>query len=76
MINNIHNDDCFNIFPQIGNKTIDLVLVDLPYGQTALEWDVKIDLGRMWKELKRICGQMSVGNKWEKYFYNNPILQH
>jgi hypothetical protein len=55
MINNIYNDDCFKILPKIENKTVDLVLVDLPYGQTACEWDVKIDLQMMWKELKRIC---------------------
>ena len=55
MINSIHNDDCFQILPKIDNKSVDLVLVDLPYGQTACEWDVKIDLGMMWKELKRIC---------------------
>lgn len=55
MINNIYNDDCFSILPKIENKTVDLVLVDLPYGQTACEWDVKIDLQMMWKELKRIC---------------------
>ena len=32
-----------------------MVLVDLPYGQTACEWDVKIDLIEMWKQLKIIC---------------------
>ena len=55
MINNIYNDDCFETLPKIENKIVDLVLVDLPYGQTACEWDVKIDLQMMWKELKRIC---------------------
>ena len=38
----------------IGNKSVDLVLVDLPYGQTACDWDIKINLVDMWKELKRI----------------------
>ena len=55
MINSIHNDDCFQILPKIDNKSVDLVLVDLPYGQTDCEWDIKIDLDMMWKELKRIC---------------------
>jgi site-specific DNA-methyltransferase (adenine-specific) len=50
----IYNDDCFNILGTIKDK-IDLVLVDLPYGQTDLKWDVKIDLDRMWDELKKIC---------------------
>ena len=32
-INKIYQSDCFDIFPQIDNNTVDLVLVDLPYGQ-------------------------------------------
>lgn len=51
---NIYNNDCFNIFPKIKNKTIDLFLLDLPYGQTAMEWDVMIDLDKMWVEIKRM----------------------
>jgi len=51
----IKNDDCFNEFKNIDNKIIDLVCVDLPYGQTDCEWDIEIDLSKMWEELKRIC---------------------
>jgi site-specific DNA-methyltransferase (adenine-specific) len=53
-MNKIYNSDCFDVFPLIKNKSIDLVLVDLPYGQTACDWDIKINLDNMWKELKRI----------------------
>ena len=53
--NKLYNDDCFNVFPSIPKKSIDLVLVDLPYGQTDCEWDVEIDLKLMWETLKRIC---------------------
>ena len=28
----IYNDDCFNVFPEIADKSVDLVLCDLPYG--------------------------------------------
>lgn len=55
MINNIFNDDCFNVFNKIDEKIINLVLVDLPYGQTGCKWDAVIDLKEMWKHLKRIC---------------------
>lgn len=50
----IYNDDCFNVFSKIKEK-VNLVLVDLPYGQTACKWDVIIDLNKMWVELKKIC---------------------
>jgi site-specific DNA-methyltransferase (adenine-specific) len=54
-MNKIYNDDCFNVFKTIDDKMIDMILVDLPYGQTACDWDICIDLKEMWKNLKRIC---------------------
>ena len=53
--NSIINDDCFNVFPKISPKSVDMVLVDLPYGQTACKWDKEIDLDKMWEQLKLIC---------------------
>lgn len=50
----IYNDDCFNIFPKIKDDSVDCVIVDLPYGQTAVNWDTPIDLKKMWKELLRV----------------------
>ena len=50
----LYNDDCFNVFPFIDDKTIDLFVLDLPYGQTACKWDTCIDLEEMWTEIKRI----------------------
>lgn len=50
----LHNDNCFNILPTLKDNSIDLVLVDLPYGQTENEWDRCIDLEKMWQQLKRI----------------------
>ena len=51
----LHNNDCFEIFKDIKKSTIDLVVVDLPYGQTHCDWDNCIDLKQMWIDLKRIC---------------------
>jgi hypothetical protein len=51
----LYNNDCFEILPEIKDASIDLVLVDLPYAQTACKWDCLIDLNKMWKELKRCC---------------------
>jgi site-specific DNA-methyltransferase (adenine-specific) len=49
------NMDCFDCFPLIKEKSIDLCILDLPYSQTACKWDIAIDLDKMWIELKRIC---------------------
>lgn len=51
----IYNNDCFEILPNIEKKSVDMVLVDLPYGQTSCSWDCMIDLKVMWKELKKCC---------------------
>lgn len=51
----LFNDDCFNVFSQLEDKSIDCVIVDLPYGQTSCKWDCLIDLDEMWKCLKRVC---------------------
>lgn len=56
----LFNDDCFNVFPKIEDKTIDLFVLDLPYANkdfgkcTACKWDNTIDLDKMWVEIKRI----------------------
>lgn len=47
--------DCLEVMKDLEDKSIDLVVVDLPYGQTCCEWDTKIDLSQMWIELKKIC---------------------
>jgi DNA modification methylase len=46
--------DCLDIMPQLPNKSIDMILCDLPYGTTACKWDVLIPFELMWKEYGRI----------------------
>ena len=36
---NLHNDDCFNVLPNIPKTSIDLFICDLPYNQTNCSWD-------------------------------------
>jgi site-specific DNA-methyltransferase (adenine-specific) len=51
----LYNKDCFDAFLEIQDASIDLVLVDPPYGTTAIEWDTVLDYTKMWKELGRVC---------------------
>jgi len=39
---------------EIPNKSIDLILCDLPYGITDCQWDSVIDLNLLWKQYKKI----------------------
>lgn len=47
--------DCLERMKEIPDGSVDLVLVDLPYGTTQNKWDSVIDLEAMWLELDRIC---------------------
>lgn len=46
--------DCLEKLPSIANKSVDLVLCDLPYGATRNPWDTRIDLEALWREWKRV----------------------
>lgn len=48
------HDDCFNVFPTIHEKSVDLVLADPPYGVTSQKWDSILPFELLWKELKRL----------------------
>lgn len=52
---NLHNADCFDVFPQIASGTVDLVCADIPYGTTQCRWDSVLDLQLMWEQLYRIA---------------------
>ena len=52
---NLINSDCLAVMPTLETNSVDMVLVDLPYGQTSCKWDTIIDMEKMWIELKRIC---------------------
>ena len=48
------NADCFDILPHIPNKSVNLILCDLPFGITTNKWDSVLDLNILWKEYERI----------------------
>ena len=48
------NADCFDVFPFIEDKSVDMILCDLPYGTTANKWDSVLDLNKLWAEYERI----------------------
>jgi DNA modification methylase len=52
---NLIKGDCINELSKLDDKSVDFVYCDLPYGQTACKWDIKIDLAELWIQLKRIA---------------------
>lgn len=46
--------DCLEILPTIKDKSVNLILCDLPYGTTKCKWDVIIPFDKLWYEYNRI----------------------
>ncbi len=46
--------DCLEVMPGIPDKSIDMILCDLPYGTTACKWDQVIPFEPLWEEYKRL----------------------
>jgi len=53
-INKIYNMDCLEGMKQIPDKSIDMILCDLPYGTTACKWDTIIPFDNLWEQYNRI----------------------
>ena len=51
---NLLHGDCLELMKNIPNKTIDMILCDLPYGTTRNKWDTPIDLNKLWEQYNRI----------------------
>lgn len=49
-----YNIDCFEGFKKINDKSIDMILCDLPYGTTKCKWDVKLPFDLLWQQYERI----------------------
>ena len=53
MIQLLHGD-CLELMKDIPDKSIDMILCDLPYGTTACKWDTIISFEPLWDEYNRI----------------------
>src|SRR5271154_831583 len=53
-INNVIQGDCLDIMKDIPDKSIDMILCDLPYGTTQNKWDSIIPLVELWKQYERV----------------------
>ena len=46
--------DCLEVMKDIPDKSIDMILCDLPYGTTACKWDSVIPFEPLWEQYNRI----------------------
>lgn len=50
----LYKGDCLELMKDIPDKSIDMILCDLPYGTTACKWDNVIPFELLWKQYNRI----------------------
>jgi site-specific DNA-methyltransferase (adenine-specific) len=46
--------DCLEIMKTIPDKSIDMILCDLPYGTTVCKWDIVIPFEPLWEQYNRV----------------------
>ena len=51
---NLQQGDCLDLMKSLEDKSVDLILCDLPYGTTKNKWDSVIDLELLWEQYNRI----------------------
>jgi len=82
-LNQVYLGDCLQEMSKIDDKSIDLIICDLPFGSTKNHWDVIIPFNLLWEQYLRIikdnCGILLFGTglfsyklalsneKWFKY---------
>jgi modification methylase len=54
MFPQMHHGDCLNVMRSIPDRSVDLIVGDLPYGTTRSKYDSIIDLKAVWREYRRI----------------------
>lgn len=52
-LNKIYNEECLEGMKKIEDKSVDMILCDLPYGITACKWDTIIPLEPLWEQYER-----------------------
>ena len=50
----LYQGDCLKVMKQIPDKSVDMILCDLPYGTTDCDWDVVIPFDKLWEQYNRI----------------------
>lgn len=54
LLNQVIEGDCLDVMKRIPDKSVQMILCDLPYGTTQNKWDSVIPLAALWQEYERI----------------------
>ena len=69
---NLRKGDCLELMKEIPDKSIDMILCDLPYGTSSCSWDNIISFDKLWEQYNRIVKENGV----IVLFGNEPFSSH
>ena len=58
-LNRIYNEDCLEGMRRIPDKSVDMILCDLPYGTTRNKWDSVLPFDQLWAQYERVIKDCS-----------------
>lgn len=50
----LQQGDCLELMKEVEDKSVDLILCDLPYGTTHFKWDSIIPFDKLWEQYERV----------------------
>lgn len=71
---NLWQEDCLELMSHIPDKSVDMVLCDLPYGITECSWDEVIPFEPLWSHYKRVIKDNGVVVLFSSQPFTNDIL--
>jgi site-specific DNA-methyltransferase (adenine-specific) len=54
LLNKVTQGDCLEVMKDIPDKSVDMILCDLPYGTTQCKWDSLIPFDVLWEQYRRV----------------------
>lgn len=54
LLNRVTHGDCLEVMRGIADKSVDMILCDIPYGTTSAKWDSIIPLNEIWAQYQRV----------------------
>lgn len=75
-LNKIYNEDCLEGMKRIPDGSVDMILCDLPYGTTKLEWDKVLPFDILFKEYDRILKPNGAMVQFGSEPFTSDLIQH
>lgn len=66
--------DCLNEMKNIEDKSVNLILCDLPYGSTSCSWDIIIPFDKLWDEYNRVLTDNGIVVLFSSGFFTIDLI--